>query len=362
MQKNETYLLDAWIKYYSYLFGIENLYILDNGSTEQETKDLLSSHANLGCHVIEQYNTHADFENKGDIIANIIKGWDEKEEYDFVIPIDIDEFIILHQDYPSCNKEKIYTYFQSLVGIQDAFLMQESYLNVPGEVGFFSPTYVPKCFFASKTIASLDNGFHHPVSKYSDTCKDTQFAYLHFHNRSFKETIRLAKEKLSDRLDIKDLDALKSYVGAGEHLTKYFFMQENEYLQLYRNNGNIYFYELIQLFLSLSININAIFNGLYIDIQIADINRVFVRYPNAKKTSNYLFAYLDVDEYMMANEDVKESGIDPILHFCLHGFGDAQRTDSVIKSTFFAHRDSFVQHLSNQNNLYIFNLQISQLK
>ncbi|CAI3951970.1 unnamed protein product [Commensalibacter communis] len=362
MQKNETYLLDAWIKYYAYLFGIENLYILDNGSTEEKTKEILSSYIKLGCHVIDEYHTHEDFENKGDIICNIIKGWDQRDEYDFVIPIDIDEFIILHQDYPSCNKERIHDYFKSLIGVQDAFIMQESYLNVPGEVGFFSPICVSKCFFASKTIDSLDRGFHHPVSKYSSTCKNTQLGYLHFHNRSFKETVELAKQKLAHRVDVHNLDALKNYVGAGDHLIKYFLMNEYEYYQLYRNHGNIYFYEAILLFISLSIDIEAVFNGKYKEIKPSHDTKILIRYPNIHNTENYLFGYFDVTNYLFMNQDVKEAAIHPIQHVCLHGFVDEKRIAHACQSTISAARDSFAEYLSNPNDLYIFNLKLSQLK
>lgn len=361
MQKNETYLLEAWIKYYAYLFGIENIYILDNGSTKEETKALLASYAQQGCHVVYHYNSHDDFENKGKIIGNIIKEWDEQELYDFVIPIDIDEFIILHKGYPSCNKEKIHYYFQSLIGIQEAFMMQKSYLNIPGEAGFFSPIYVPKCFFASKTLQSLDKGFHHPVSKYSTTRTETEFAYVHFHNRSFQETLDLAKEKLSQRVDVHNLSKLKEYEGAGGHLVKYFFMTEREYKCLYINNGNIYFYELLQLFLSLAIDIKAVFGGEYIDITPTHPTSLLIRYPNINKQDDYLFCYFDCDQYLLTNKDVQQEKIDPILHFCLHGFVDTDQFLNSSQLTCSAPRYNFIRYISNPNNIYIFNLKLKQI-
>lgn len=361
MQKNETYLLEAWIKYYAYLFGIENVYILDNGSTKEETKALLALYAQQGCHIVYQYNAHDDFESKGEIIGNIIKSWDEQDTYDFVIPIDIDEFIILHKNYPSCDKEKIHDYFQSLIGIQDAFIMQESYLNIYGEAGFFSPTRVPKCFFASKTIQSLDHGFHHPVSKYSSVCKYTQLAYLHFHNRSFQETLELAKEKLSQHVDIHNLPELKEYEGPGGHLVKYFFMTEREYNFLYIKNGNVYFYELLQLFLSLNIDIKAVFGGEYLDINPTHPTHILIRYPNINRDDDYLFGYFDRDHYLLANKDVQQEEMDPILHFCLHGFVDEDRLANAFQATCSVPRYNFIRYISNPNNIYIFNLKLKQI-
>ncbi|MDI2112138.1 glycosyltransferase family 2 protein [Commensalibacter nepenthis] len=362
MQKNETYLLDAWIKYYTYLFGIENLYILDNGSTNEKTKEILSSYEVLGCHVIRQYDTGKDFEDKGDIIGNIIKEWDKKEAYDFAIPIDIDEFIILQQEYPSCNKDEIHHYFQSLVGIQDAFLMHESYLNVPGEVGFFSPTCVAKGFFARNTIQYLDHGFHHPAARNSKKKFDTRLAYVHFHNRSFEETLALAKAKLTPYVNVNNLESVKNYVGPGGHLVQYFSMSKYEYFQLYRNHGNIYFYQLIQLFLSLSIDIDSVFNAKYIPIQPSDLHKILIRYPDVNKPENYSIGYVDIIQYLLTSKDVKDAGIHPIRHICLHGFIDETRMTNVLHSTLSVPRDNFTQYLSNPNDLYIFNLKLSQLK
>ena len=36
MQKDEVHLLEPWLAYHGYLFGFENLYVLDNGSTRPD--------------------------------------------------------------------------------------------------------------------------------------------------------------------------------------------------------------------------------------------------------------------------------------------------------------------------------------
>ena len=41
MQKDEGLLLDAWLRYYGYLFGFENIEVLDNGSRDRLTTGIL---------------------------------------------------------------------------------------------------------------------------------------------------------------------------------------------------------------------------------------------------------------------------------------------------------------------------------
>ena len=45
MQKNEDDLLEPWIKYHSNMFGAENLFIYDNGSTSPLVAEVLEKAA-----------------------------------------------------------------------------------------------------------------------------------------------------------------------------------------------------------------------------------------------------------------------------------------------------------------------------
>lgn len=56
MQKNESKLLEAWIKYYGYLFGFENLYILDNGSNEDAVFSILKKYSRVGVNIYYEHN------------------------------------------------------------------------------------------------------------------------------------------------------------------------------------------------------------------------------------------------------------------------------------------------------------------
>jgi len=98
MVKNEINFLPLWIKYYSNLFGMENLYLLDHQSNDGSTE-------NLGCNIEVVENTQMH-DNAWMIYQVVKKQAELLEKYDYVISVDVDEFII-----PDPNKyENLYEY------------------------------------------------------------------------------------------------------------------------------------------------------------------------------------------------------------------------------------------------------------
>lgn len=86
MQKDEEDILDEWILYHSYLFGIENIHIIDNHS-EQQSQNILNYYKQKGLNVY----TRSDYSKKGDYLCELIK--ENCNDYDIAIPLDLDEFI-----------------------------------------------------------------------------------------------------------------------------------------------------------------------------------------------------------------------------------------------------------------------------
>lgn len=86
MQKDEEDILNEWIIYHSYLFGIENLYIIDNYSSHQSL-EILNYYKNIGLNVY----TRADYSKKGEYIYELIK--EQEKSCDIAIPLDLDEFV-----------------------------------------------------------------------------------------------------------------------------------------------------------------------------------------------------------------------------------------------------------------------------
>ncbi|GAN61341.1 hypothetical protein ACI01nite_03670 [Acetobacter cibinongensis] len=322
MQKNEGKNLEAWIKYHAYLFGIENIYILDNGSDDEETILILEKFEMIGCNVDKQYTGSNAFESKGNIINEIIRAWDEQDTYDFAIPLDVDEFIILFDENLSCRKKKIHDYFLYLKKTKQdqAFIMQNMLLNIPNEPGFFYPATVPKCFFRKNTIGLLDHGFHHPIAKHSNTPYYTQLGYVHLHNKPFDKLINSATRKLSHLVNLDDKESLKNYSGHGEHLVKYFFMTKKDYEKLYTEKGNIYFPSIMKIFELLSVDIKSIFGNNFTNIELPKLQTFFIRYPSVDNDTLYYFGFFNKYQYLNRNHDIKNANIDPLMHFCSLGY------------------------------------------
>ena len=331
MQKNETKLLEPWIKYYGYFFGFENLYILDNGSNETVIFDILEKYKKAGINVYYDYNKKEDFDKKGEIISNIIKDWDSKDEsYDYVIPIDCDEFVILCAERIEISRDKIHSYLDSLKGIEDAFLIKKLFLNIPDDADFFTPSIVPKSMFAKNTLGHLDHGFHHPKSSKSDHTHVTSLGYIHLHNKRFSEVLQAAKEKLVYYIDIEDKNSLREYTGPGLHLVKYFFMTEHEYKNTFLENASIFIPNFSYLLVALGVDLCNVF-GKPERHTIKNDNisaSMLVRYPDTNKIS-YNFIDFNEKTYISRHEDLKNANVDPLAHFSEYGHKEFRHVDKL---------------------------------
>jgi len=110
---NEVDIVEDWLRYYGYIFGFVNLYVIDNLSTDG-TYEILSRYAKeSSLNVLRE----GDFRNKGAAIRRVIDTFDPST---IVIPVDMDEFIVVR--YNSFGKELIHceanvvrTYIDKLV-------------------------------------------------------------------------------------------------------------------------------------------------------------------------------------------------------------------------------------------------------
>ena len=90
MQKDEKLLLKHFAAYYGDLFGYENIFIIDNGSS-WETKRVLADLTETGCNIMYDFDQPEDFSSKGAIIGKIAS--ELAQRYDAFITLDCDEFI-----------------------------------------------------------------------------------------------------------------------------------------------------------------------------------------------------------------------------------------------------------------------------
>ncbi len=331
MQKNETKLLEPWIKYYGYFFGFENLYILDNGSNENVVFEVLEKYKKAGVNVYYEYNKKEDFDKKGDIISDIIHGWDSNNEpYDYVIPIDCDEFVVLCEEKIEVSREKLNSYLDSLKGIQDAFIIKKLFLNIPDDAEFFTPAVVPKSMFARDTLGHLDHGFHHPKSSKSDETHVTNLGYMHLHNKQFSEVLQAAKEKLVYYIDTEDKNTLKEYTGPGLHLVEYFFMTEIEYKNKFINKASIFIPEFSFLLEALGVELYSVFGNhqKYKKTLLQTHKGMLIRYPDTNKIS-YDFIDFNEKEYILNHEDLQNAPIEPLIHFSEYGYKESRKVNKI---------------------------------
>jgi len=230
MQKNEKVLLEKWIKYHKEIVGLDNITIFDNGSTNDETINILKKYEKSGLKVIWTHNTQKDFELKGTILGNEILALQESSNYDFFFPLDCDEFLAveLENSKISCEKEDIFAELKKYVGSKDILMIKKQLFNSPISDEWFWPRPDRKCFFYRNNFLSMDVGFHWAKNVHSTTELQTKIVQFHFHNKPYSVAQEHAKAKLLSRVDNFSLETLRNYKGAGVHLVDYFLFSESE--------------------------------------------------------------------------------------------------------------------------------------
>ena len=181
-QKDEDDILRDWIAYHSYLFGKENIYIIDHDS-----KDSKSIITNSGANLLHFSGPFVH--NKGIQLTKVMN--DNKNSCDFVIPLDVDEFLMTQDG--GVEKEDVLECFKDLKGCGAYKIVSYS---IPGHdkdplTEFTSVRDNPdhgrlrrwKTFWRSKNFVRTDQGNHGweegPYEK-------TKLGMLHFHDRGFE--------------------------------------------------------------------------------------------------------------------------------------------------------------------------------
>lgn len=234
MQKNESALLESWIRYHGYLVGLENLYIYDNGSEDNSIANTLEHYQKLGVNVETKFNQKAHFERKGELFCEKIKALQSsKSKYDFFIPLDCDEFLAFldEEGNVSTDRSGLERVLEKYVGRQELLLIESQYYNSVVSDSWFSKQPYRKCFFYKNTIESLDVGFHWGKVRESNEERITRLVHFHFHNKPFSIGKQHATEKLKGRIKDFNIDTIKSYKGAGLHLLRFFTQDELSYIK-----------------------------------------------------------------------------------------------------------------------------------
>jgi hypothetical protein len=238
MQKDESEMLSAWLKYHSRIFGSDSLYVLDNGSTDAITLDVLRKWADCGVTVIRA-PLREDFDNKGLLLMRLFESlWDR---YDWFIPLDCDEFVGVCFDSEFITAPEALADQFSLAEAAEKPIVriEKSFLNIPHSTKMY-PERTWKVALRSGFKVNLDVGFHlYDWLKKTDSLDSnlffkSQIAYLHFHNRGYYDQIKYSKAKLANRISNFQRSTLRAYQGSGIHLVRYLLSSEEEYLASFK--------------------------------------------------------------------------------------------------------------------------------
>ena len=222
MEKNESDIIEQWIIYHSYLFGLNNLHVIDNISTDN-TLNILNKYKELGLNTYSYDN----YKLKGDFICNLI----QKSKCDIAIPLDIDEFIALDIDGKiSCNKEDIINEFNKMpyygrysfkyyLTSRNTMLFYENpiidMIYFDKICNIYNNINNNKKFFKKELLLELDHGNHKGIVKnFNDNdCYITDLILFHYHFRSIPKLIEKCINDISglglisninDRRELRD--------------------------------------------------------------------------------------------------------------------------------------------------------------
>lgn len=326
MQRDEGQLLDAWLKYYGYLFGFENLEVLDNGSRDPLTVFILEQFEAVGVLVYRQHTGIEAFERKGSIIHGIINGWDLDHQYDFALPCDCDEFLALFTRAGlSCARSAIHAGLDRLTDSGQALGIRTSLFNVPLQTDWFHPDVFPKGFLPSHSILELDSGYHEPKSRLQVGMRDTDFTYLHFHNKPYETVQAHTRRKMYRRVDIEDRDAMQRYRGAGEHMIKDLLMSREEYVHQFDHRITVCFEQFTDQMRALGAR-ESLLTGdatLLRRHQRTPEGKTTIRLPAGETKPSHMIAF-DSAAYLSNNPDVHIATGCGLPHYLYYGFREGR--------------------------------------
>jgi len=233
MVKNEDDIVREWIEHYGNIFGYENLYIIDNYSTDK-TYEICEEYVKNGIHLVRE----TDYGSKG-IYMTYYKN---HTSCDIFIPVDIDEFICYYdKNMNSVNKDKdtILNYLENILNSDDG-IFKMNYLNpikTNGSDNLDTFTHgviadykdMAKTFIINKNVdqhLKFDHGNHYKTNNYILS----KLLLIHFHSRSHKQEIKKTLANVSGfgySQKLEHLMELNKKCRGWHHVNKLIFILEN---------------------------------------------------------------------------------------------------------------------------------------
>ena len=242
MVKDEDDIIRPWIEYYGKLFGYNNLYIIDNFSSDK-TFAICNEYLDKGIHLKQERN----YKHKGTFMTKL----KNKVKCDIFIPIDIDEFMVLYdKDNNIITCDNVVMYLNTLINENPknplfkteyispirtnnnsgCILEQFTYGNKGNLMNGHAKTFIQNRI---KNRILIDHGNH--ISPLWNPKKNyilTDLYLVHYHRRGdiqHKKKVKNNVLGLGYKDDLKTLKELYKREGlpGGHHVRMYIKMLEN---------------------------------------------------------------------------------------------------------------------------------------
>ena len=238
--KDEVDIVKDWIVYHGCMFGWNNIYVIDNYSTDgtyevlQEFKHLIN---------ITREN---DYKKKGIYMKNLIEKFSCKDDT-LAFPLDIDEFIIYHEKGSkniSVDKILINNYINNL---PESFVYKAPYLGpvLTKPEGFNRSTievdYAGYNDMGSLAKSFIDTRYFNGVIDHgnhicSNNFLTTNIALVHYHNRNLEQMKKKIYNNVTGLGYNPNIDSLKKtinnnpYCDGNHHVKNLINIHENNYV------------------------------------------------------------------------------------------------------------------------------------
>jgi hypothetical protein len=245
MVKDEADIVEEWIIYHGCTFGWNNIYIIDNYSTDG-TFEIINKFQKL-----INISREENYKHKGLYMKNLINKYCSNN--DIAFPIDIDEFIV-YFDNNTINVDKniINNYINNL---KESRIYKANYINIvlTCEEGFkkaikeidygtyYNMGTMAKSFFNIKYYnGEIDHGNH-------INCEDyflTKICLVHYHARNLEQIKNKVLNNITGLGYLNNLDSLKNIIKnnpiceGNHHVKNQINILENKFKLNYRSSNS----------------------------------------------------------------------------------------------------------------------------
>ena len=235
MVKDEEDIIRQWIEYYGKIFSYENIYIIDNYSTDN-TFEICKEYINKGIHLSRE-----KFYIKKHTYMTQIK---KRVKHDFFLPIDIDEFIVYYNKQDNTIEcDNIMSYFLKLKNSYAKNALFKMNYIIPiltnnNDILLKQFTHGKICDYGIMAKSFLRNISHKFVIDHGNHLRYnnyilTDLHLIHYHKREDQQHKAKIKNNilgLGYRMDIdylKQLLATKPQCPGGHHVKMAIYMLQN---------------------------------------------------------------------------------------------------------------------------------------